>query len=143
MYGMLLLVPLLSAGPAPVPITPQNVGAAVTAGQIVSIEGEFVALIEDDSRHRWMIQIRSVGVRPADKFNPARKEPFDVWVELADFGEETVLLDRLKEYIKARETYRHNKPKPSTSPPVVPKLKFLADGKPLMGRVYGGARQAS
>ncbi len=142
MVVVLLLAPLLGAGPVPVPITLQNVGTAATVGQTVSIEGEFAALIEDNGRHRWMIQLRCVGVRPADKFNPERKESFDVAVELADVGEEAMLLDRLKEYIKVRETYRHSKPSASSRPPVPPKLKFLADGKPVMGRLYGGAKQA-
>jgi hypothetical protein len=142
MLGLLLLAPLLGAAPAPAPLTPQNAGTAATADQVVLIEGEFVALIEDDSRQRWMIQVRSMGVRPADKFNPERKVPFDVWVEMADPGEEAALLVTLKEYIKVRETYRHSKPKPTTNPPVPPKLKFLADGKPLTGRIYGGAKPA-
>jgi hypothetical protein len=142
MIALLLLSPLLAAGPDPIPLTPKNVGTAVTDGQTVLIEGEFVTLIADEDRHRWMIQVRCVGLLPADKFNPVRKQPFDVWVEMADVSEEGALVRPLLDYMKARETYRLTKPRPIGHPPVAPKLKFVADGKTLEGKVYGGAKQA-
>ena len=142
MIALLLLSSLLAAGPDPVPLTPKNVGTAVTAGQTVLIEGEFVTLIADEDRHRWMIQVRCFGVLPPDRFNPARWEPFDVWVEMADASEEGALVGPLMEYMKAKEASRLSKPRPGSRPPVPPSLRFVADGRPLVGKVYGGARQA-